>query len=89
MDLLSLLDKVMPQDTRWVFQYPHESCDLHLIIIYCWLRFSARCVRCIQFSEVNESCESPIALFSYESVMSIYLISMGVAVLAEAKGYMD
>jgi hypothetical protein len=36
-----VLDKVMPQNSRWVLQHPHKSSNLHLVIIYCWPDFAA------------------------------------------------
>ena len=66
------LDEVMPQDASWVFQHSDKGGDFDLVILNRCPVLSVGSVWGIQLSQVDETSETPIALLSHESVMSVY-----------------
>jgi hypothetical protein len=61
----------MPQHTRWVFQHPNESRDLHLVVLNRRSVLPVRSVWSVQLPEVDETRETPIAFLGNETVVGV------------------
>ena len=65
----SLLQKIMPQHTGWILDYPNICRNIRFVILYQWPVFI---VLVEQLAKLIESRKSPVAFLRVEAMVRIY-----------------